>query len=161
MCRILKPGCCLNKLQMNVDKMKVTPLALLELLNLNLFLSLWTSMALSFKFCPSPRNVGVTLDSTVPLHQHVLNICRGAFLELWRINSIHNFLTTDVVMTLVCSLILSHIEYYNSLLAGLLQCLFKKIQYMQNAAAQIFYGHQNLIMSHFFKSFTGYPLAAE
>ena len=34
------------------------------------------------KFCPSLRNLGVTFDSTLSLHQHVLNVCRGAFLEL-------------------------------------------------------------------------------
>ena len=36
----------------------------------------------SVKFCPSLRNLGVTLDSTLTLHQHVLNIYRGAFLEI-------------------------------------------------------------------------------
>ena len=51
------------------------------------------------KFCPSLRNLGVTLDSTLSLHQHVHNICRSAFLELRHINSIHNFLSTDAVKT--------------------------------------------------------------
>ena len=91
------------------------------------------------KFCPSLRNLGVTLDSTLSLHQHVLNICRSAFLELRRINSIHNFLSTDAVKTLVCSLVLSRIDYCNSLLAGLPQCLLKKIQYVQNAAAKMIF----------------------
>ena len=86
------------------------------------------------KFCPSLRNLRVTLDSTFSLHQHVLNICRSAFLELRCINSICNFLSTDAVKTFVCSLVLSRIDYCNSLLAGLPQCLLKKIQYVQNAA---------------------------
>ena len=115
----------------------------------------------SVKFCPSLRNFGVTLDSTLSLHQHVVNVCRGAFFELRRINSIRNFLTTDAVKTLVCSLVLSRLDYFYSLLAGLSQCLLKKIQAVQNAAAEIF-GHQNLIMSRaLFKTFTGYHLAAE
>ena len=55
-----------------------------------------------------------------------------AFLELRRINSLRNFLNTFSVKTRVCSLVLSRIEYCNSLLAGLPQCLLKKIQYVQN-----------------------------
>ena len=54
----------------------------------------------SVKFCTTLRNLGVALDSTLSLHQHVLNVCRGAFLELRRIHSICNFLTTDAVKTL-------------------------------------------------------------
>ena len=69
------------------------------------------------KFCPSLRNLGVTLDSTLSLHQHVLNICKSAILELRLINFIRNFLSTDAVKTLVCSLVLSRIDYWNSLLA--------------------------------------------
>ena len=77
-------------------------------------------------------------------------------------NSIHNFLSTDVVKTLVCSLVLSRIDYCNSILAGLPQCLLKKIQYVQNAAAKMIFRASNLSMSPpFFKSFTGCPLAAE
>ena len=34
------------------------------------------------KFCPSLRNLGVILVSTFSLHQHVMNICRVAFLKL-------------------------------------------------------------------------------
>ena len=81
----------------------------------------------------------VTLDSTLSLHQHVLNICRSAFLELRRINSIHNFLSTDAVKTLVSSLVLSHIDYCNSLLAGLPQSLLKKIQYVKHDAAKMIF----------------------
>ena len=52
-------------------------------------------------------------------------------------NSICNFLIIDVVKTLVCSLVLSRFDYCNSLLTCLLQCLLKKIQYVQNAAAKM------------------------
>ena len=91
---------------------------------------------ISVKFCPSLRNLGITLDNTLSLYQHVLNVCRGAFLELRRINFIHNFLTTDAVKT-VCSLVLSRVDYCNSLLAGLPQCHLKKIQYVPKCCNQI------------------------
>ena len=84
---------------MNEDKMEVllvTPKRvaksgpLPEVMNIN---------GTCVKFCPSLRNLGVTLDSMLSIHQHVLNVCRGAFLELRCINSIRNFLTTDAVKT--------------------------------------------------------------
>ena len=80
--------------------------------------------------------MGVTLDSTLSLHQHVMNVCRVAYLELRRINSIRNLLSVDAVKTLVCSLVLSHLDYCNFLLIGLPQYLIKRLQGVQNAAAR-------------------------
>ena len=84
----------------------------------------------------SVRNLGVTLGSTLSLHQHVMNVCRVAHLELRRINSIRNLLSIDAVKTLVCSLVLSRFDYCNSLLVGLPQYLIKRLQGVQNAAAR-------------------------
>ena len=93
---IIKTWMLSNKLQMNEDKTEfllVTPKRVVkcepfpEFMNIN---------GTSVKFCPSLR---VILDSTLSVHQHILNVCRGAFLELQGINSIHNFLTTDAVKT--------------------------------------------------------------
>ena len=88
------------------------------------------------KFHLSVRNLGITLDSTLSLHQHVMNVCRVAYLELRRINSIRNILCVDAVKTLVCSLVLSRLDYCNSLLVGLPQYLIKRLQEIQNAAAR-------------------------
>ena len=78
----------------------------------------------------------VTLDSTLLLHQHDTNICRVAYLELRRINSIRNLLSVDAVKTLVCSLVLSRLDYCNSLLVGLPQYFIKRLQGVQNVAAR-------------------------
>ena len=48
-------------------------------------------------FSPSVKNLGVTLDSTLSLHQHVMNVCRVAYLELRYIHSIQNVLSVDTV----------------------------------------------------------------
>ena len=84
------------------------------------------------KFRPSVRNLGVTLDSTFSLHQHVMNACRVAYIELKRINLIRNLLSIDAVKTLVYSLVLSRIDSCNSLLVGLPQYL----QGVQNATVR-------------------------
>ena len=88
------------------------------------------------KFSPSVRNLGVTLDSTLSLHQHVMNVCRVAYFELRCINSIRNLLSVDAVKTLVCSLVLSRLDYCNSLLVGLPQYLIKRLQGVQNVATR-------------------------
>ena len=88
------------------------------------------------KFSPLVKNLGVTLDSTLSLHQHVMNVCRVAYLEQRRINSIRNLLSIDAVKTLVCSLVLSRLNYCNSLLVGLPRYLIKRLQRVQNAAAR-------------------------
>ena len=70
------------------------------------------------------------------LHQHVINVCRVAYLELRRINSIRNLLSIETVKTLVCSLVLSRLDYCNSLLVGLPQYLIKMLQGVHIAAAR-------------------------
>ena len=94
-----------------------------------------------------------TLDSTLSLHQHVVNVCSVAYLELRCINSIRNLLSIDVVETLVCSLVLSHIDYCNSLLVGLPQFLIKTPQGVQNQYIE----YPDLSTSHHSsRTFTGY-----
>ena len=73
------------------------------------------------KFSPSVRNLGVTLDSTLSLHQHVMTVFKVAYLEQMRINSIRNIMYIDAVKTLVCLLELSRIDYCNPLFVGLPQ----------------------------------------
>ena len=64
-------------------------------------------------------------------------VYRVAYLKLRRINSIRNFLSVDDVKTLVCSLVLSRLDYCsNSLLVGLPQYLIKRLQGVQNAAVR-------------------------
>ena len=75
------------------------------------------------KFSPSVRNLGITLDSTLSLDQPIMNVRRVAYHELRHPTSIRNLLSVDAVKTLVCSLVLSRLDYCNSLLVGLPQYL--------------------------------------
>ena len=59
------------------------------------------------------------------------------FYELRRISSIRKYLTIDATKTIVCSLVLSRLDYCNSILSGSSKCLIKKLQKVQNAAARI------------------------
>ena len=125
-----------NKLRMNEDKTDVLLVTAKGIVNLQHLPEFMNINSTCVKFSSSVRNWGITLDSTLLLHQHVMNICRVGYLELRSINSIRNLLSVDAVKTLVCSLVLSRLDYCNSLLIGLPQYLIKKLQRVQNAAAR-------------------------
>ena len=69
--------------------------------------------------------------------QHVLNICRSAYIELRQIGSIRHLLTAQATQALVYAFILSRLDYCNCLLAGCPQFLIDRLQKVQNAAARL------------------------
>ena len=83
------------------------------------------------------RDLRVTLDSSLSFNQHVMNTCRSAFLELRLIGLIRKYLTVDAAKTIVCSLVLSRLDYCNSILSGSPKCIIQKLQRVQNTAARI------------------------
>ena len=87
-------------------------------------------------FQPSVRDLGVTLDATLRMHDQISTICRSAFFHLRRIKSISAFLPQSAVIKLVVSLILSRVDYCNSLLAGLPLTEINRLQHVLNCAAR-------------------------
>ena len=71
------------------------------------------------------------------MEEHTNFICKTAFLEIRRISAIRRYLTDDAIKTLVVSLVLSCIDFCNSLLAGLPQSLVGKLQRVQNSTARL------------------------
>ena len=88
-------------------------------------------------FVSSVKNLGVTLDSNLSMSQHISNTCKAAYIQIRHINSIRHLLTTQATQTLVCSLVLSRLDYCNSLLSGCHQYLLDNLQKVQNAAARL------------------------
>ena len=69
---------------------------------------------------------------------HILKyLCRILFCQLRRIGKICSFLSTDAANKLAVSLILSRLDYCNSLLAGLPDNKLNKLQRIQNHAARL------------------------
>ena len=83
-------------------------------------------------FISSVKNLGVNLDSNLSMSQHINNTCKAAYIQIRQISSIH-LLTTQATQTLVCCLVLSRLDYCNSLLSGCHQYLLDKLQKAQNA----------------------------
>ena len=83
------------------------------------------------------KNFGVTFDCHLTMKTHVSNLVCSANFELCRISFIRHLLPTDARETLVSALVLSRLDYCNSLLLGCLQYLLNKLQKVQNNAARL------------------------
>ena len=114
-----------NKLKMNDDKTEAILFARKRLTTEYLPKSM-KIIHTAIKFVPMLRELGVTLDSSLSFNQYVMNTCWSAFME--RISLIHRFLTVDAAKTIVCSLVLSRLDYCNGILSGSPKCLIQKLQ---------------------------------
>ncbi|KAL3882592.1 hypothetical protein ACJMK2_028920 [Sinanodonta woodiana] len=128
-----------NKLQMNVNKTEAILITTQRLSHSHSLLQTINISNTNIKFSQSVRNLGVSLDSTLTLHQDVMNICRAAYLELRRISSIRKYLSVDATKTLVCSLVLSRLDYCGSIMSCSSQYLLQKHQKVQNTAEWIIF----------------------
>ena len=123
-----------NKLQLNVDKTKAMLFNSSKLQDTPASLSICQT---TVTFSDSVRNIGFYLDKNLSMKQHINFICKTAFCELRRISTIPQYRTVDATKTLVVSLVLSQIDYCNSLLAGLPLSSISKLQRLQNCAARL------------------------
>ena len=71
------------------------------------------------------------------MNAHVSNIARTCYFELRRLASIRRFLTSTATATLVSSIVLSRIDYCNSLLFGSTHDVTSHLQRIQNYAARV------------------------
>ena len=85
----------------------------------------------------SARNLGVIMDQHLDMSSHVTSVCRVCYYNLRSIWKIRKFLTMEAAKTLVHALIISKLDYCNSLLYGVNQYLIDKLQKVQNAAARV------------------------
>ena len=89
----------------------------------------------SVTFKTSVRYLVVHRGRTLSMQQHTSNICRAAFLELRRIASIRPYLSQSVVARLVAAMVISRLDYCNSVFTGLPADHIARLQRVQNNAA--------------------------
>ncbi|KAK3699222.1 hypothetical protein QZH41_002092 [Actinostola sp. cb2023] len=85
----------------------------------------------------SLRNLGSWFDNRMTMGTHVGKVCSKAFRGLYNIRQIRKFLSADSTKTLVHAFVTSHVDYCNSLLSGLPQYQYDRIQKVFNAAARV------------------------
>ncbi|WP_419607217.1 reverse transcriptase domain-containing protein, partial [Thiolapillus sp.] len=125
-----------NKLQLNEGKTEALLIDPQNSPNLPLSITIGQN---DICFSRSVRNLGVIFDDKLSMKQQVSKICQSAYLELRRISSIRHVLTVDATKTLVTSLVLSRLDYCNSLLSGIPQQLIDKLQKVQNCSARLIF----------------------
>ncbi|KAI4902791.1 hypothetical protein NFI96_011169, partial [Prochilodus magdalenae] len=82
------------------------------------------------------RGLGVILDGQLSFSAHIANLTRSCRFLLYNIRRIRPFLSQEATQLLVQSLVISRLDYCNSLLAGLPLWAIRPLQLVQNAAAQ-------------------------
>ena len=83
------------------------------------------------------RNLGAILDCHMTMDNFVGDTCKKMYHQIRKIGSVRPFLTEDVTKTLVTSLVLSRLDFCNSLLGGLQQNSLHRLQIAQNQAARL------------------------
>ncbi len=85
----------------------------------------------------SVRNLGVIFDEQLTFKDHIAKTAQSCRFALHNIRKIRPFLTEHAAQLLVQALVISRLDYCNSLLAELPSNTIKLLQMIQNAAARL------------------------
>jgi hypothetical protein len=90
---------------------------------------------------PSPkiRNLGVIFDSTMSMAPHVTSMHKSINFTLWNISRVRKFIDRDSCSHAMRALVLSKLDYANSLLAGCNIGDINRLQKLQNKATRIIF----------------------
>ena len=83
------------------------------------------------------RNLGVIFDEELNLSSHVTSLCQRMFSDIRNVSLNRKYLTVEVASQIMTSLVLSKMDYCNSLLTGMPLTIVKKLQRVQNCAAKV------------------------
>ena len=89
------------------------------------------------KASQTARNLGVVMDCTLSMLDHVNHVRKSGFYYLNWIKRIRNCLTDEAAKAIVHALVISKIDYCNGLLINLPSCVIDKLQHLMNAAARV------------------------
>ena len=91
----------------------------------------------SVPFKTSVKYLGVHLDKTLSMQKHISSICCASFLELRRIASIRPYLSQSAAARLVAAMVISRLDYCNSVFIGLPADQIARLQRVKNNAARL------------------------
>ena len=83
------------------------------------------------------RNLGANFDSKMTMESHVSAICQSAYFQFRNIGRVRKYITVDATKTLIRALVVSKMDYCNSLLLGITCKQLRRLQLIQNTAARI------------------------
>ena len=83
------------------------------------------------------RLLGAWIDKNLNMKQHIMVKCKIAMWNVQKIKHIRKYLTQEAAQLLASSIIMSHLDYANSLLYGLPKCDLGCMQRVQNIVGKI------------------------
>ncbi len=92
------------------------------------------------------KNLGVILDSNLSFENHISHVTKTAFFHLRNISKLRNMLSVSDAKKLVHAFMTSRLDYCNALLGGCPASSINKLQIVQNAAARVLPGQENMII---------------
>ena len=87
--------------------------------------------------CESAKNLCVVLNSSLCFRSHIDFIVKTCNFHIRNLNMIKDFVNKKNLVTLVHSLIISKVDYCNSIFNGLPNVILKKVQSVLNRAARL------------------------
>ncbi|XP_053531372.1 uncharacterized protein LOC128629084, partial [Ictalurus punctatus] len=121
-----------NHLKLNLAKSERLVIPACPSINHNLTVPLDST---TLKPTRMARNLGVIHDDSLTFTDHISTTARSCRFILYNIKKIRLYLTEQVTQILVQALVISKLDYCNSLLSGLPASSIKPLQMIQNAAA--------------------------
>ena len=94
------------------------------------------------RFSNVVQNLGVLFDKEMTFSHQVKSCVSSTFATIKNISRLKSFLSRKEICTLVCSLILSKLDYCNSLYYNIESDSLSKLQYAQNCAARLIYNRR-------------------
>lgn len=85
----------------------------------------------------SVRNLGVQVDAGLTMCNQIALLVSRCFGALRQLRSVRQYVNVPVIQTMVTSLVLSRLDYANSVLYGLPAVNIRRLQSVQNAAARL------------------------
>jgi hypothetical protein len=95
--------------------------------------------ALNFSAVSNVKYLGVVLDQNFCMIPQIISQCKKASFNLYIIRQLRKYLTISSCRTFVQSLVISHLDYSNSLFSGLPDYAISKLQRIQNMAARVIF----------------------
>ena len=89
------------------------------------------------RFVDSAKNLGVILDDTLSFANQVNKVVKSSYAIIKKLHQIKGFLSENQLKQLVCSYVLSNLDYCNSLYYGINSDLMDKMQRVQNCAVRL------------------------
>ncbi|XP_053478557.1 uncharacterized protein LOC128606451 [Ictalurus furcatus] len=123
-----------HHLKLNLSKSELLIIPACPAINHNLTVQLGST---TLKPTRTARNLGVILDDSLTFTDHISTTARSCRFILYNIKKIRPYLTEQATQILVQALVISKLDYCNSLLSGLPASSIKPLQMIQNAAAHL------------------------